>query len=93
MKIYDWRKFTTFLAIVMLLVVVCLSQCTKKEPQLKEVQEYVVESGDTLWSIGTEFRPTTMSIQQYIYNLQQANNIGSVIYPNQVIQVLIYEEA
>lgn len=91
MKIYDWRKFTTFLAIVMLIILVCLSQCRKKEV-VKEVQDYTVQSGETLWSIGTEYRPTNMSIQEYIYNLQKYNNIGSIIYPDQVLKILIYEE-
>ena len=93
MKICNWKRFTTFLAIVMLLACVILHQCSKKELQVKDVEEYTVQSGETLWSIGTEYRPATMSIQEYIYNLQKYNNIGSIIYPKQVIKILIYEEA
>lgn len=93
MKIYDWRKFTTFIAIVLFLVAVCLSQCGKKDATITEVQEYEVQSGDTLWNIGTQYRPQNMSIQEYIYNLKKYNNIGSTIYPEQVLKILIYEEA
>ena len=92
MKIYDWKRFMTFISIVLFLVLVCLSQCSKKELVLKEIQEYEVQSGETLWSIGTEYRPQGMSIQEYIFNLQQFNNIDSTIYPSQKLQILIYEE-
>lgn len=52
----------------------------------------MVQSGETLWGIASENRPETMSIQEYIYNLKQYNNIGSTIYENQKIKILIYEE-
>lgn len=92
MKIYDWRKFTTFLAIVLFLVLLILTQCTRKK-QVPKVQEYEVQSGETLWEIATMYRPKDMSIQEYIYNLKEYNNIGSIIYPNQVLKILVYEEA
>mgnify|MGYP003304354775 CR=1 FL=1 len=92
MKIYDWRRFLTFLALLLLFIILILSQCTKKELQVKEIQEHSVQSGETLWSIATEYRPQTMSIQEYIYNLEQYNNINAQIFPHQKIQILIYEE-
>ena len=92
MKIYDWRKFTTFLAIVLFLVLLILTQCTRKK-QVPKVQEYEVQSGETLWEIATMYRPKDMSIQEYIYNLKEYNSIGSIIYPNQVLKILVYEEA
>lgn len=93
MKIYDWKRFTTFISIVLFLVIVCLSQCSKKEPKVIEIQDYTIQSGETLWNIGTQFRPKTMSIQEYIFNIQKFNNIDSTIYPEQEIKILIYEEA
>ena len=93
LKICDWKRFLTFCAVVLLLLIIALHQCSRKELKVKEVEEYTVQSGETLWSIGTEFKPENMSIQEYIYNLKKYNNIDSTIYPEQVIQVLIYEEA
>ena len=60
---------------------------------LDHIEEYEVRSGETLWSIASNYRPETMSIQEYIYNLKDFNNIGSMIYPEQKINLLIYKEA
>lgn len=92
MRINDWRKFVTFIALLLFIATSVLLIICKENHEVKEVIEYEVECGDTLWSIGTEYRPNDMSIQEYIYNLQEYNNIGSIIYPNQIIQILIYEE-
>ena len=92
MKIYDWRRFLTFLAILLFSIINILYQCSRQEPQVIETKEHTVQSGETLWGIATAFRPQTMSIQEYIYNLKQFNNIDSTIYPAQKIQILIYEE-
>lgn len=93
MKIYDWKRFTTFIAILLFFVCLLLHQCSKKEPKVIEIQDYTIQSGETLWNIGTQFRPKTMSIQEYIFNIQKFNNIDSTIYPEQEIKILIYEEA
>lgn len=95
MKIYSWRKFltfiATFIAIVLLLAILILSIISGQEKRTPEATEsYTVQSGETLWSIGTKYRPDDMSIQEYIYNLKDYNNIGSIIYAGQVIEVLIY---
>lgn len=92
MKIYDWKRFTTFISILLIFILIILHSCSKKELVIKETQEYKVQSGETLWNIGTKYRPKGMSIQEYIYNLQKFNNIDSMIYPEQEIQILVYEE-
>ena len=84
------RYLIIILAITILLAIVILSNQSKHE--LVETQNYTVQVEDTLWSIASTFRPKTMPIQEYIYNLEQYNNISPAIYPQQEIQILIYEE-
>lgn len=93
MRIYDWKKFVTFLALLIFTLVVLLYGCSRK-PQVKEVQEYTVTSGETLWGIAKRYCPDSMSLQEYIYNIRKLNNCADcLIYPNEVLQILIYEEA
>lgn len=93
MKIYDWKKFTTFIALLLLFILVCLQQCSKKELKLDHIEEYEVRSGETLWSISNKFRTSGMSIEEYIYNIRKLNDEQDcIIYPNQVLQIPIYEE-
>lgn len=93
MKIISWRRFLTFVTILLLLIILFLYMALRKEPAtLIDVQEYQVISGDTLWDIGTTYKPKSMSIQEYIYNLKEFNQINSTIYPNQTIKILIYRE-
>lgn len=94
MKIVDWRKFFTFIVIMILFAILVLSIIinTSKAPEVERVEEYEVRIGETLWSIASDYRPSTMSIQEYIFNIQRFNNINSIIYPEQKIQLLIYKE-
>lgn len=93
MKIYDWKKFLTFITIVLFLTIACLTQCSKKEREIKAIEEYEVQSGDTLWSICTKFKPHDMSIQEYIFSVRKLNNnTDCMIYPNEKIQVIIFGE-
>ena len=88
MKITDWRKF---LAVVLLLLILILSLAMKKEePAPKEIESYTIQSGETLWSIGTEYRPKDMSIQEYIYRLETHNGITADIQAGQTIEILIF---
>lgn len=97
MKIADKERFytviITILAIIFLILIAVLAvQELNKEHEVERIESYTITSGETLWSIGTEYRPNDMSIQEYIYNIREYNNIGSIIYPGQTIQLLIYKE-
>lgn len=84
------RAILLFFIIILFLAIVILS--VQRKHELTYTQTYTIQYGDTLWSIASLYRPKTMSIQEYIFNLQQFNSIGSVIYPQQEIQILFYEE-
>lgn len=90
MKIISWRKFLTFVAVVLLFTAVILHQCSKEERQPKTTESYTIHSGETLWSIGTKNRPQDMSIQEYIYRLETHNGITADIRAGQTIELLIF---
>ena len=85
------RRIITVLAILLLLLITFLA-FRQKEHKIDETFAYTIQAGDTLWSIASNYRPKTMSIQEYIFNLQKYNNISPEIYPQQEIQILVYEE-
>lgn len=93
-KIVDKKRFVLFIiAILLLIVITALAIRTlNEERRLDHTEEYEIKSGETLWSIASNYRPSNMSIQEYIYNLEQFNQITPDIRPAQKIQILIYEE-
>ena len=53
-----------------------------------ESVEYVVQAGDTLWSIAEEYAPKGMDKREYIYNLKKDNELKtSEIYTNMVLKI------
>ena len=98
MKIVNWKKFATFLTtVICLALLIALTilavNMVKEERELERIENYQVESGETLWSICTKYRPSDMSIQEYLFNVEEYNGIGSMVYAGQTIQVLVYKEA
>lgn len=55
----------------------------------REVSIIVISSGDDLWSIAEEYKPSWMDPREYIYEVQKLNNMSqSCIYAGE--QLLIY---
>lgn len=55
----------------------------------REVSTIVISSGDDLWSIAEEYKPSWMDPREYIYEVQKLNNMSqSCIYAGE--QLLIY---
>ena len=63
----------------------------KKQPA-ENWETYTIERGDTLWSISKQFAPASSDIRDYIYLLQEKNNIGAGLQAGQTIDVLRYEK-
>lgn len=54
-----------------------------------ERAEYIVKSGDTLWSIANEYAPKGTDKREYIFNIQKDNGLAtSEIYPNMVLEIV-----
>lgn len=55
----------------------------------REIGTIVVSSGDDLWSIAEEYKPSWMDAREYIYEVKELNNMfTSYIYAGE--QLLIY---
>lgn len=49
--------------------------------------EYTIQPGDTLWGIAEENASEHQSIQEYVYQLKQVNNITSDLEVGQIITI------
>ena len=54
-------------------------------------ERYVVEQGDTLWQIASEYKPVGMRYDDYIYLIECENNIGAGIRAGQEIMIFTEE--
>ena len=71
------------LAFMSLLISVC-----KQTNNEFVIEDYIVQSGDTLWSIATTYKEPGQDIREYIYDIQVLNNIDCIIYPGQIIKII-----
>ena len=92
MKITNPKRLTIFAIIILLIITALAIKVTGKAMEIDHTEDYTIQNGDTLWAIGTEYRPERMSIQEYIYNLEQYNGITPELHPEQKIKILIYKE-
>ena len=54
-----------------------------------ERYEYIVKSGDTLWSIADEYAPKGTDKREYIFNIKKDNGLKtSELYPNMVLEIV-----
>lgn len=54
------------------------------------IEEYYVEPGDTLWGIARQYCPDDMDIREYIYEVEEYNNMPtSGLRAGQTIDVLV----
>lgn len=50
-------------------------------------EKYTIQPGDTLWSIAEDNASEHQSIQEYVYQLKQVNNVTSDLEVGQVITI------
>ena len=85
------KKIIIGVLVVIILVTIIKIEMANK-PTEYTTREYVITSKETLWSIAESYAPEGMDIREYIYIIQQDNDIESTVYANQVITIRIYEE-
>lgn len=81
------KSKTLMIALCMVLVVAIGISC--KADVKTERAEYIVKSGDTLWSIADEYAPKGTDKREYIFNIKKDNGLAtSEIYPNMVLEIV-----
>lgn len=75
--------------IVLFLILVAIMPKKTVEAYAMKYEEYVVSTGETLWSIASENKKDGQDVREYIYELRKLNDLDDcMIYPNQVIKIL-----
>ena len=87
MKIVNQKRFITFVTVSLLLLISIFNLCFARSEVITE--DYIVSSGETLWSIASEHKKLGQDIRKYIYELREINNFNDcMIYPGQVIKII-----
>lgn len=77
---------------ILLIVLLSITCCEWRIPTPVDYDAYIVQTGDTLWEIGSmsngwnHFDNTCI-----IEHIQERSNVTALIYPGQVVYVPIYE--
>lgn len=83
------KKFLMVVAIVFVAVLL-IGNKTNKEPT--EWSEYVVFSGDTVYSISNIITPDDIDARKTKHYIIEKNNLeNAMVYPGQTILVPVYE--
>lgn len=69
---------------ILIIITVLSTVQAKNNLTAQEPIEWVVARGDTLWEIAAKNRGN-IEIRRYIYEIKELNDIGSTIYPGQVL--------
>lgn len=76
------------IVVALCLMLVATVAINSKADVNTESVEYVVQAGDTLWSIAEKYAPNDMDTRKYIYNLMKDNDLeSSDIYTNMVLVI------
>ena len=88
MKIVNKKRFILAVTILIVLVITLFSHCSAM-PKNNEIESIVVSTGDTLWSIASEYKKPGEDVREYIYELRKLNNLENcIIYPGQKIKII-----
>lgn len=92
-KIVNMKRFIISITIVVVILFVSIvglvSFLNNDKYEMIGTETYIVKPGDTLWEICRN-RTGGMNIEQYIYNVEELNNITANLQPGQMIELPIY---
>lgn len=88
MRIVNKKRFIIAITILIVSIITLFSHCSASKKI--ETEEITVSTGDTLWSIASEYKKDGQDVREYIYELRKLNNLDDcTIYPNQVLKIEI----
>lgn len=77
------------IAIVLCIVLVIAITVSCRADVKTERYEYVVQPGDTLWSIADEYAPRGTDKREYIFKIKKDNGLNrSELYPDMVLEIV-----
>ncbi len=87
LRIVNKARFITSMTVIIMFLVLIFSFTSAKENVIYE--NYTITAGETLWSIASENKKEGQDVREYIYELQEVNNIENcMIYPGQEIKII-----
>lgn len=87
MKIVNKKRFISVVTILMIILIALLNKCVAYKSI--KTENYMVSTGDTLWSIACEYKKTGQDVRSYLYELRELNNLNDcIIYPGQVLKII-----
>lgn len=92
---YTYKKNNRQLAVTVILLFIITILAIHMQPLnagqasllADEYMEYIVQSGDTLWSIARSVRGQRQDIRDVVWEIQTVNEITPVIHPGQKLWV------
>lgn len=88
MRIVNKKRFILAVTILMVLIITLFSHCSAM-PKNNEIESITISTGDTLWSIASEYKKPGQDVREYIYELRKLNNLTDcTIYPGQVLKII-----
>lgn len=84
---YRQIRFIILLLLVIFLISFSFNYTISKGDNTEEFETYVVQRGDTLWKIAKNHNYDKIDVREVIYNIQQANEIGSIIHAGQKLKI------
>lgn len=96
-KIVNWfYSIDALLFAIMLTSIILFSSAyaahTADKYQFGNTTEYIVQRGDTLWTIAEPYTAQDQDIRQVIYTIKQLSNIGSNIQPGDKLLIPVYNK-
>lgn len=82
-------KFIRSVTIIVFLLITFFSTSIAKTNIEAETISYIVCKGDTLWTIGKDYKADGKDIREYIYEIKKLNNMtNSNIYEGQTLKII-----
>lgn len=87
MRIVNKKRFIIAITILTISIITLFSNCSANKKI--ETEEITVSTGDTLWSIASEYKKDGQDVREYIYELRKLNNLENcTIYPKQKLKII-----
>ncbi|MDD6154776.1 MAG: LysM peptidoglycan-binding domain-containing protein [Eubacteriales bacterium] len=78
-RITNARRFRVFMVVLLIiglgLVSVLSGFISAEAATANEPVEYVVESGDSLWSVASQYTDNDTDVRETVYKIRKANNL------------------